>query len=153
MLLGQAERQVLEAFERGLDPRHPENSQIPAKILGYGEISTVFSIQVQGLESLAFKRLPLFRDAAEVERYRSTYEEYNRLLQDEIGVATGAAIGSPSSFGDRQDTRQPYPAQHQASTKGGGGEGENDHHYNQNPHSSHVAILSTASLKGLWIEG
>lgn len=86
MLLGQAERQVLEAFERGLDPRHPENSQIPAEILGYGEISTVFCIQVQGLEGLAFKRLPLFRDAAEVERYRSTYEEYNRLLQEEIGL-------------------------------------------------------------------
>jgi hypothetical protein len=86
MLLGQTERQVLETFERGLDPRHPESSQIPAKILGYGEISTVFGIQVEGMEDLAFKRLPLFRDPGEVERYRAAYEEYNRLLQDDIGL-------------------------------------------------------------------
>jgi len=84
--LNQAGLQVLEAFERGLDPRHPEHSQIPAHVLGYGEISTVFAIQAEGLEDLAFKRLPLFYSVGEVEQYQAAYEEYNRLLQEEIGL-------------------------------------------------------------------
>ena len=35
------DRNRLEDFERQLDPQHPERSAIPARILGYGEISTV----------------------------------------------------------------------------------------------------------------
>ena len=90
--LSQAELELLEAFERGLDPRWPERSEIPAQVLGYGEISTVFSIghgghpQARGLEALAFKRLPLFHNVAEVEAYQIAYEEYNRLLGEEIGL-------------------------------------------------------------------
>jgi hypothetical protein len=98
--LSEAELELLEAFERGLDPRWPERSEIPARVLGYGEISTVFAIghggppskvegrqsQAKGLEGLAFKRLPLFHNAAEVEAYQIAYEEYNRLLNEEIGL-------------------------------------------------------------------
>jgi hypothetical protein len=51
---------LLEEFEQNLDPQHPECSRIPARVLGYGEISTVFEIQAEGLQGLAFKRLPLF---------------------------------------------------------------------------------------------
>ena len=78
--------EVLKDFERGLDPRYPDRSRIPARVLGYGEISTVFEIAVEGLEDYAFKRLPIFLDAEEVAAYRSMYEEYNRLLQEEVGV-------------------------------------------------------------------
>jgi hypothetical protein len=77
--------EVLKEFERGLDPRYPERSRIPARVLGYGEISTVFEIAVEGLEDYAFKRLPIFLDAEEVTVYRSMYEEYNRLLQEDVG--------------------------------------------------------------------
>jgi hypothetical protein len=35
---------------------------------------------------MAFKRLPLFYNQQEVEKYRVTYEEYNRLLEEEIGL-------------------------------------------------------------------
>lgn len=98
--LSEAELELLEAFERGLDPRWPERSEIPARVLGYGEISTVFAIghggppsriegrqsQAKGLEGLAFKRLPLFHNAAEIEAYQIAYEEYNRLLDEEIGL-------------------------------------------------------------------
>jgi hypothetical protein len=76
----------LQEFERNLDPQHPERSQIPARILGYGEISTVFEIEAEGLRGLAFKRLPLFYDQAEVDAYRVIYEEYNRLLEQDIGI-------------------------------------------------------------------
>lgn len=77
---------LLRAFERGLDPRRPERSKVPARILGYGEISTVFEIQTPELQGLACKRLPLFRSHAEVARYRQAYEEYNRLLSESIGL-------------------------------------------------------------------
>ena len=85
-MLDEAGLQLLLDFERGLDPEHPERSQIPARVLGYGEISTVFAIHMNGLTDLAFKRLPLFEDAGEIEQYHAAYDEYNRLLQEEIGL-------------------------------------------------------------------
>ncbi len=86
MALSQANLELLQAFERGLDPQHPERSQMPARVLGYGEISTVFAIDAEGLRGLAFKRLPLFYNSAEVEKYQAVYAEYNRLLETEIGI-------------------------------------------------------------------
>jgi hypothetical protein len=86
MSLTEAQLSLLQEFERGLNPRQPERSRIPATVLGYGEISTVFAIQAEGLQDLAFKRLPLFRSTAEIEAYQIVYEEYNRLLKDEIGL-------------------------------------------------------------------
>ncbi len=80
------DRERLEEFERHLDPQHPERGPIPARILGYGEISTVFEIQADGLRGLAFKRLPLFRDQSEVQAYCAAYEEYCRLLEQDIGL-------------------------------------------------------------------
>jgi hypothetical protein len=80
------DRDLIQAFERGLDPQHPEQSAIPARILGYGEISTVFEIDAPGAREFAFKRLPLFRSQAEVERYTAVFVEYNRLLEHVIGI-------------------------------------------------------------------
>lgn len=76
----------LQDFERGLDPRWPDRGHIPALVLGYGEISTVFAIQREGLDGLAFKRLPLFHDQLEIDAYQAAYEEYNRILQEEVGL-------------------------------------------------------------------
>ena len=86
MQLSTAQLDLLIEFEQGLDPEKPEQSQIPAKVLGYGEISTVFSIKAQGLEGLAFKRMPLFHDESEILSYQSAYAEYCRLLQQEAGL-------------------------------------------------------------------
>ena len=86
MLLLPTQLENLSEFELGLDPRRPEQGRMPVRILGYGEISTVFGIQGQGLEGLALKRLPLFLSEAEVDRYRTTFVEYNRLLVEEIGL-------------------------------------------------------------------
>jgi len=77
---------LLREFERGLDPRYPDRSKVPARVLGYGEISTVFEIQVEGWRDLAFKRLPIFYTTEEMEKYRAAYEEYNRLLEEDIGL-------------------------------------------------------------------
>jgi hypothetical protein len=84
--LEQAELARLQDFERGLDPRRPENSRVPARVLGYGEISTVFAIQAEGLAGLAFKRLPLFHNQTEIDAYKTAYDDYNRLLQEELGL-------------------------------------------------------------------
>lgn len=80
------DRDLLQDFERGLDPQHPERSAIPARILGYGEITTVFEIDAESARGLAFKRLPLFCSQAEVERYTAVFVEYNRLLEEKIGL-------------------------------------------------------------------
>ena len=86
MQLSSAQLDLLQEFEQGLDPQEPERSQIPATVLGYGEISTVFAIDAEGLEGLAFKRMPLFDDAGEIQAYQAAYEEYCRLLQQEAGL-------------------------------------------------------------------
>jgi hypothetical protein len=85
--LTQAQLKLLQEFEAGLDPRWPERSEMPAVVLGYGEISTVFAIQMDSLTGLAFKRLPIFYSQEEVEAYRATFEEYGRLLQEELGLS------------------------------------------------------------------
>jgi hypothetical protein len=38
------------------------------------------------MEGLAFKRMPLFNDTAEIEAYQATYQEYCQLLQQEVGL-------------------------------------------------------------------
>ncbi len=80
----QIDVQLLTEFERGLDIAFPEKSAIPAKVLGYGEISTVFEIVGGG--ELAYKRLSMFETAAEVEQYQAMYAEYVQVLQKRIGI-------------------------------------------------------------------
>lgn len=90
--------ELLARFERGLDVRHPERSRIPARILGHGEITTVFEIFGEGgketsdaAEStsdagLAYKRMPMFRSKAEAESYEALYRDYVSVLRDEAGT-------------------------------------------------------------------
>ena len=77
---------LLRRFEEGLDPRFPERSEIAAKVLGYGEISTVLEIGTGSKRDLAYKRMPMFRTAQEVESYEALYREYVLVLQDRIGL-------------------------------------------------------------------
>lgn len=77
---------LLEQFERDLDPRHPERGRIPARVLGYGEISTVFEIGDESQRDLAYKRMPIFVDEAELAQYVKSYDEYNRLFTEEVGL-------------------------------------------------------------------
>ena len=77
---------LLQEFERGLDSIHPERSQMPCRVLGYGEISTVFEIHADTFDGLAFKRMSIFETVEELSEYLVTYHEYHRLLEDEIGV-------------------------------------------------------------------
>ncbi|MBN1689481.1 MAG: hypothetical protein JW901_00490 [Dehalococcoidia bacterium] len=78
---------LLKKFEKGLDPARPEQSRIPAIVLGYGEISTIFEIQAESAMNLACKRLPIFRTEAEVTRYEQIYRNYNETLKKKTGIS------------------------------------------------------------------
>lgn len=82
----QIEIELLKDFESGLDPEHPEQSKIPAKVLGYGEISTIFEIDSPATRDFACKRMPIFQSREEIEHYARIYNDYNNLLQKEIGI-------------------------------------------------------------------
>lgn len=82
----QVDVELLKEFEQGLDPAHPEQSKIPAKVLGYGEISTIFEIQADAVKGLACKRLPIFQTRDEVECYEKIYSDYNEILEKKIGI-------------------------------------------------------------------
>jgi hypothetical protein len=77
---------ILKEFEEGLNTRFPDKSKIPAKIIGFGEISTVFIIDHPLLKGFAFKRLPLFSKEEEIENYEIILKEYIDLLKNEIGI-------------------------------------------------------------------
>lgn len=76
---------LLKEFEKGLDPSHPEESKIPAKVLGYGEISTIF--EIEGEPNLACKRMPIFKYQEELDHYQTLYNEYNRILNEKVGIS------------------------------------------------------------------
>ena len=77
---------LLLEFECGLDPLYPERSEIPCHILGYGEISTVFEIDVNSMRNLAIKRMCIFESLEEAQAYTSVFLEYNRRLENEVGL-------------------------------------------------------------------
>ncbi len=78
--------ELLERFEDGINPRRPHESAIPARIIGYGEISTIFEILEPPLAGLACKRLPVFRTKKEMREYELLFHEYNRVLSEEVGI-------------------------------------------------------------------
>ncbi len=76
----QVDTERLTRFEEGLDPDNIEASAVPAKLLGYGEISAIF--QIDGDSTIAYKRLPLFSDRPAAERYEAQYHEYCGFLSE-----------------------------------------------------------------------
>lgn len=77
---------LLQAFEDQLIPSDPETHKMLRRVLGYGEISTVFELAEPVFSGFAFKRMSIFETAVELDGYLATYNEYHRLLQEEIGI-------------------------------------------------------------------
>ena len=100
--------ELLTRFEAGLDTRRPERSAVPARIIGYGEISTIFTIDDR--PGVAFKRMPLFAGIGEAEAYARKYYRYCRLVTEagirlpDHGTAVIAVPGKPVTLyiGQRQ---------------------------------------------------
>lgn len=76
------ENQLYE-FEAGLIPTEIEQSKVPAEVIGYGEISTVF--EIQGDSQNAYKRLPLFDNIQIAEDYAEIYHSYCEHFR-QIGI-------------------------------------------------------------------
>lgn len=79
--------EVLNSFERNLDPLSPEGGPFGARILGYGEMSTVLTLAVPGAEGLCFKRMPMFEREAEVVAYRNLYQDFLAVLEGAVGMS------------------------------------------------------------------
>ncbi len=77
--------EILKKLERSIDIYNPENGEVPIKILGYGEISLVFEL-LNSSEQIAYKRIPIFDNEMQVERHIWAYNEYNRLLKEDVGI-------------------------------------------------------------------
>ena len=72
--------ELLSEFETGLDPHDLANSRVKARLIGYGEISSIF--QIEKIPGFVFKRMPLFKGRSEAEEYESNYYEYCDLLKE-----------------------------------------------------------------------
>lgn len=77
--------QLLSRFEAGLDPRRPEGGALHARVLGYGEASTVITLAEKG-QGHAYKRLPMFRTPEEAGQYEALHRRYVRLLGERAGL-------------------------------------------------------------------
>lgn len=73
------DKNLLQRFEAGLNPQHLSASAVPAKIIGYGEISAIF--QIQGDDENVYKRLPIFEDRPSAEQYQKMHIEYCDMLE------------------------------------------------------------------------
>ena len=77
--------ELLKELERTIDTVNPEGGKVPLKILGYGEISLVFELS-DDPQRLAYKRIPIFDNENQVKRHIWAFNEYNRILMEEIGL-------------------------------------------------------------------
>ena len=91
----------LNEFEKGLNPQFPEQSQIPATVLGYGEISTVLEIKNKAGNNVAYKRMPMFHTEEEFEEYLILYKKYIKTLDNEIGIGLVPGAIEKVSFLDK----------------------------------------------------
>lgn len=71
--------ELLNRFESELIPHDLSGSSIPAKMIGYGEISAIFQIGDQ--EDIVFKRIPIFPDRHTAVSYRQMYVKYCSVLE------------------------------------------------------------------------
>jgi len=106
--------EVLKKLEKSIDTSNPEKGEVPIKILGYGEISLVFEI-VGDPEQIAYKRIPIFKNEKQVNRHIWAYNEYNRILIQDVGI--NLPNYDVAWFKDNQDKIQFYCVQEKISSE------------------------------------
>jgi hypothetical protein len=82
-------RAILQRFEEQLDPTRPQASVEPVEIVGYGEVSTVFSLAA--IPDRVCKRMAGFHDAPAVERYVEVVQRYIARLS-QLGVQVAPTV-------------------------------------------------------------
>jgi hypothetical protein len=75
-------RDFLQKVENTLNMAYPNASTIPITLLGFGEISMVFSIVEDPSGNIAYKRLPIFQSEKQVKRHIGAFEKYNSYLTE-----------------------------------------------------------------------
>ncbi len=78
--------QLLSRFEAGLDPRRPERGAVPARVLDYGDLSTVLTIGGQSGPALVYKRLPFFLNEDEAGQFEILHRRYVKTLGERAGL-------------------------------------------------------------------
>ena len=106
--------EVLKKLERSIDTYNPEKGEVPIKILGFGEISLVFEI-VGDPEQIAYKRIPIFENEKQVNRHIWAYNEYNRILNQDVGL--NLPKYDVAWFKDNEDKIQFYCIQEKISSE------------------------------------
>lgn len=71
--------EILRSFEQHLVPWKPEKSGRKYRLLGYGEISSIFALDT--LPGKAIKRMPLFAGRVQAEKYEEQYHLYCKHLK------------------------------------------------------------------------
>lgn len=98
---------LLAEFEDLLNPAFPEKSGIIPEILGYGEISTTFSIPA--MPDVALKRMPPFENADQIVAYKKAVCDYTSQLEKVCGIRV--AEYAVYDFFTRQNEHIVYVAQ------------------------------------------
>lgn len=83
---------LLQRFETGLDPRRPERSSLPARVIGHSQISTILAIGEKPDTSLVYKRLPMFQTTEEADRFITLHRRYLRSLGERAGVRVAPSV-------------------------------------------------------------
>ena len=77
---------LLEKYELKFQPQNISNSLFPTQILGFGEISTVFSIEHPEFDGLIFKRMPMFETMSQSLAHEKLCHQYIDILENKIGI-------------------------------------------------------------------
>ena len=90
---------ILAAFEAQLDAVHPDRGPIPARVIGYGEISTV--LQIGGHAGQVYKRLAGFRSASETRAHQDAIRTYcDALRQAGLDVVETQSLALCNDHGE-----------------------------------------------------
>ncbi|MFQ5447569.1 MAG: DUF6206 family protein [Saprospiraceae bacterium] len=70
--------ELIKRFELQLDPLRIESSPVKARLIGFGEISSI--IELEDLPGVVLKRMPMFSNERQAEEYLEKYKKYCALL-------------------------------------------------------------------------
>jgi len=137
--------EILKNLERSIDTLNPEGGKVPINILGYGEISLVFEI-VNDPQKLAYKRIPIFDTEKQVKRHIWAYNEYNRILINEVGLTLPEY--DVAWFKDEEDKIKFYCVQEKISSESVGN--RIIHELNAEDINT-LIILAMREMKKVWL--
>jgi hypothetical protein len=136
--------EVLKKLERSIDIYNPEHGEVPIKVLGFGEISLVFEL-LNDVEPIAYKRIPIFDNEKQVDRHIWAYNEYNRLLIQDVGL--NLPEYDVAWFKDDDDKIQFYCVQEKISADSVGN--RVIHQVNENDVET-LVLLAMKEMKKVW---